>query len=518
MTFVVQRSSQLRATLLLLLVAASPATAQVTLAEYEQRRAALASQLPEGVFVARGGEEPVEDYRSFFQSPGFFYLTGYREPGAALLMHKQGTAVQWFLFVQERNPSVEVWSGRRYGPERAGRATGLSALPASRFRPTLDSLLRTTSRLTALVDLAEGGDTLNRDDRFLEELRRDFPNLEIAGANAIVDRMRGTKSAAELDLITRAAYISALAHREAARAIRPGASEFEVQAALEATFRRHGADRPAYASIVGSGPNSTVLHYNRNDRFMESGELLLIDAAASYGGYAADITRTFPVSGRFSPEQRAIYEVVRAAQARVERLLRPGTPFRALNDTARAVLAEGLARIGLIDSASATYECSTGRQRQCSQLSLFYMHGLGHGIGLVVHDPEQAYYPPGTIGPGSAFTIEPGLYVRDNLLDIVPDTPANASFRARLARLLPRYANIGVRIEDDYIVTDEGVRWISCAVPREPDEVEALVRGDNATSSASERLADWYKTLIVDPSGARPGTPAPPRCPPLPRN
>jgi len=136
----------------------------------------------------------------------------------------------------------------------------------------------------------------------------------------------------------------------------------------------------------------------------------------------------------------------------------------------------------------------------------------------VVHDPEQAYYPPGTLGPGSAFTIEPGLYVRDNLLDIVPDTPANASFRARLARLLPRYANIGVRIEDDYIVTDEGVRWISCAVPREPDEVEALVRGDNARSTSVERLADWYKTLIVDPSEARPGTPAPPRCPTLPRN
>jgi Xaa-Pro aminopeptidase len=509
---VLQRWAQL----FLALAMASPLSAQITLSEYQQRRATLASQLPEGVFVARGGEEPVEDYRSFYQSPRFFYLTGYREPGAALLMYKQGTAVQWFLFVQERNPAVEVWSGRRYGPERAGRATGLPAFPISRFRPTLDSLLRSSNRLAALADVAEGGDTLNHDDRFLQELRRDFPEVEIVGANAIVDRLRGTKSTAELDLISRAAYISALAHREAAAAIQPGMGEFEVQALLEYAFRRQGADRPAYASIVGSGPNSTVLHYNRNDRFMKEGELLLIDAAASYGGYAADITRTFPVSGRFSPEQRAIYDIVRAAQARVERLLRPGTPFRTLNDTARAVLGEGLARLGLIDSLSATYECGAGR-RQCSQLSLFYMHGLGHGIGLVVHDPDQAYYPPGRIGPGSAFTIEPGLYVRDDLLDIIPDTPNNAAYRARLAALLPRYANIGVRIEDDYIVTEEGVRWISCAVPREATEMEALMRERSSPRPSTPRLAEWYSRLVVDPAEARPGTATVPSCPALPR-
>jgi Xaa-Pro aminopeptidase len=145
------------------------------------------------------------------------------------------------------------------------------------------------------------------------------------------------------------------------------------------------------------------------------------------------------------------------------------------------------------------------------------MHGLGHGIGLVVHDPDQAYYPPGRIGPGSAFTIEPGLYVRDDLLDIIPDTPNNAAYRARLAALLPRYANIGVRIEDDYIVTEEGVRWISCAVPREATEMEALMRERSSPRPSTPRLAEWYSRLVVDPAEARPGTATVPSCPALPR-
>ena len=201
-------------------------------------------------------------------------------------------------------------------------------------------------------------------------------------------------------------------------------NEFEIQALVEYIFRRNGADRPAYASIVGSGPNSTTLHYNRDDRFMQAGDVIVMDVAATYRGYAADITRSFPVSGTWTPEQRAVYQIVRDAQSAAERQARPGNKAKQMSDSALAVIQAGLAKLGLIESTTATYECgSANSPKQCPQWSLYYMHGLGHGIGLDVHDPDQ-YYFTGIINPGSAFTIEPGIYVRDNLLDILPQVTA----------------------------------------------------------------------------------------------
>jgi Xaa-Pro aminopeptidase len=496
-------------TLLALPAAAHPVLGQITLAEYADRRSTLASRLADGVFVARGAEEPVMDYLSFFQSPGFQYLTGFREPGAALVMRKRGSDVSWTLFVQEKDPAVEVWSGRRYGPLAAAAATGIPARPDSEFRAFLDSLLRGDTNLHVLADLAEGGDTLNHDDRFVDDLRRTHPRVQIAGANDVMALMRGKKSAAELDLIARAAAISMEAHREAARALEPGMNEFEIQALLEYTFRRNGGDRPAYASIVGSGPNSTVLHYNRDDRYMSAGELLLIDAAASYGGYAADITRTFPVSGTFTAEQRAVYQIVRDAQAKAESLAKPGARWSALAQAAQAVVAEGLTRLGLIESPGATYDC--GRARPCSQLSLYYMHGLGHGIGLVVHDPDQMYFGQREIGVGSAFSIEPGIYVRENLLDIIPGTAANQALLAKIAPAVRKYANIGVRIEDNYVVTPAGLEWVSC-LPREADEIEALMREPygGPRPRDAERV-NWYRAAGADPHQAVPNVIPKPR-------
>lgn len=498
------------APLALLAAVALPARAQVTAEEYAQRRATLASRIPDGVFVARGAESPVMDYLAFYQGAGFLYLTGYREPDAALLLDKRGSSLSWTLFVQAKDPAREVWSGRRYGPDSASRATGIPTRPIADFEPTLDSLLRMTPRLSFLADLAEGGDTLNRDDRFLDELRRRHPGLAVSDANPIVTTMRSRKSPAELDLIHRAVAISMEAHAEAARALEPGMNEFEIQALIEYTFRRYGADRPAYASIVGSGPNSTVLHYNRDDRYMRPGDLLLIDAAASFGGYAADITRTFPVSGTFTPAQREVYQVVRAAQAAAERVARPGVRWLEVSRAASAAIAEGLARLGLIDGPTATYECGTpDRPRECSQVSLYYMHGLGHGIGLAVHDPDQK--DGEGIGVGSAYTIEPGVYVRGDLLDIIPRSRANDELRARIAAAVRKYADIGVRIEDDYIVTEAGVQWVSC-VAREADEVEALMR--EPVRGPAGRDADWvkwYGATVVDPAAARPAAIAPPR-------
>lgn len=485
----------------------SPLTAQIPLSEYAERRAKLAAELQDGVLVVRGAEEPVPDYLPFQQNPGFMYLTGFREPGASLLMRKRGNDVQWTLFVLPKDPAREVWSGRRYGPDSAGKATDLPATSVERFRPTLDSLLRGASRLYVLADLAEGGDTLNDDDRFVNAVRQAYPQLAIEGANEIVTRMRATKSAAELEMLRRAAAISMEAHAEAARVLEPGMNEFEVQALIEYTFRRYGG-RPGYASIVGSGPNSTVLHYNRDDRFMQAGELLLIDAAASYGGYTADITRTFPVSGTFTPEQREIYQIVRAAQARAESMARPGASWQEVSRAARDVIAEGLAKLGLIESPTATYECGN---RRCSQVQLYYMHGLGHGIGLEVHDPDQMYF--GAIGVGSAFSIEPGIYVRHDLEDIIPDTPGNRAFREKIAPLVRKYANVGVRIEDNYLVTQNGLEWITC-VPREANEVEALMREPvNGPATRDAERVEWYRGTAADPRDARVGSvPSPAKC------
>ncbi len=493
-----------------LLFAASASTssaAQITTQEYEQRRATLASRLPDGLFVIRGSESPVQDYLAFYQNNGFLYLTGYREPDAALVLQKRGGQAQWTMFVQIKVPAQEVWSGRRYGPDSAAKATGIATRPIAEFEPLVDSLLEASPRLSFHADIAEGGDTLNNDHRFIDELRRKHSGLQVADANDFVTAMRSKKSAAEMDLIQRAAAISMEAHAEAARVLEPGMNEFEIQALLEYTFRRYGADRPAYASIVGSGPNSTVLHYNRDDRYMRAGDLLLIDAAASFGGYAADVTRTFPVSGTFTPEQRQVYQIVRDAQAAAERTAKPGVRWADVSRAASAVIAEGLAKIGLIDSATATYACDS-RSGRCSQASLYYMHGLGHGIGLAVHDPDQK--DGDGIGIGSAYSIEPGIYVRQELLDIIPKE-GNEAFIARIAPAVRKFANTGVRIEDNYVVTEQGVKWISC-VAREADEVEALMR--EPVKGPAVRDADkvaWYGAAVVDAKVAKPNAAAEPK-------
>ena len=223
---------------------------------------------------------------------------------------------------------------------------------------------------------------------------------------------------------------------------------------------------------------------------MLAGAIVVMDIDASYDGYAADVTRTVPVSGRFTPAQREVYQLVRDAQAAAERAAVVGAAWAAPADSARRTIARGLARLGLIEGEEATYDCGPGGARQCPQWSLYYMHGLGHGIGLEVHDPEQAQGAslPGAasvIAAGSAFTLEPGVYVRARLLeDVVADTPRNRQLAARVRAAVARYADVGVRIEDDYVATARGVEWLSRA-PREIDEVEAAMRAGRAARTAS---------------------------------
>jgi len=443
--------------------------AQIPQAEYAQRRAALANSLRgDGVVVVAGADEPTLDYMRFFQDPAMLYLTGIREAGAALVLARLNGAVTSTLFVLRRDPAAEVWTGMRMGTAAAARLTSVPAREAGDLPVVMDSLARLG--LPFYVVASGATDPLPRD------FRARYPNLSITVANGLVERLRGRKSVAELELIRKSVAITVASQEAAMRAARPGMYEYELEAIIEAGFRRAGSDRPSFSSIVGSGPNATTLHYNVNDRRIEPGDVIVMDVGSLYQGYSADVTRTIPVSGRFSPAQREIYQIVRDAQAAAERHAKPGMRAKDMSDSAAAVIGAGLARLGLIESPTATFDVlgANGQWQQSSQVELYYMHGLGHGIGLEVHDPEQFYYT-GVIAEGSAFSIEPGIYVRPNLLEIIPDTPRNRALIAKIRPAVERYRNTGVRIEDDYIVTDKGLEWISRA-PREIAEIEALMK------------------------------------------
>jgi Xaa-Pro aminopeptidase len=469
--------------------------------EYAARRLALETKIPDGVFVALGAREPAQDYVSFYQSPSFYYLTGFKEPDAALIMIKKaGQVVSSTMFVRPRQPSREVWTGTRLGTDGITALTGIKGRPAGELAAVLDSLARTDMPMMFVGEFGphesdEDGLTASRsaDEQIVDFLQKHHPNLKVTPVNSAVEQLRGTKSPAELDLIRRAVDITVRAQKEAIAALRDGLNEFEIQALIEYTFRRNGADRPSFATIVGSGPNSTTLHYSADDRFIGANDMVVMDIGASYKGYAADVTRTVPASGHFSPSQRDIYKVVRDAQAAAERQATLGTQARLMSDSATAVLASGLAHLKLIDAPDATYDCSGGpAPRQCPQYRMYYMHALGHGIGLEVHDPEQYYYAA-RIARGSAFTIEPGVYVREHVLDEMPDTPRNRQIAARLRPMVGFYKNIGVRIEDDYVATEKGVEWISRA-PREITELELLMaNGSSGPAKRDGALVDRYR-------------------------
>ncbi|HUR91233.1 MAG TPA: aminopeptidase P N-terminal domain-containing protein [Gemmatimonadaceae bacterium] len=474
-----------------ILLTAIPAQAQITETEYAQRRSAFAARMRDGFLVLPGAPEPARDYMDFGQDPNFFYLTGIDEPGAALVLMKQGSAVSSTLFVQPRDPAREVWSGYRMGSAGATARTGLPARPAADLAAFVDSLAGVHSTVY-----------MARDQRDLAaRLRTLKPTLTVVGIAEIVNRMRGSKSPAELDLIRKAIAITVDAQVLAMRSILPGMNEFEIEALIEYTFRRNGADRPSFASIVGSGPNSTTLHYNRNDRFMQAGELVVMDVGASYRGYAADVTRTIPVTGAFTPDQRSIYQLVRNAQAAGERAAQRGASSTAMTAAVDSVIKQGLATLGLIESPDAVYDCGDERVAACPQYRMYYMHGLGHAIGLEVHDPGTSGIQLGTLAPGDAFSIEPGIYVRANLLDIIPAAPRNHAMKARIAAAVRRYANIGVRIEDDYIITAAGVEWVSRA-PREISEIEATMR-QRTRAPRDPAKVEWYRATAHPGRGAQ---------------
>jgi Xaa-Pro aminopeptidase len=464
----------------------APLRAQIPTAEYTARRDSLAARIGDGVVVAFGGRTPTTDFGPFYQLPAFHYLTNFDEPDAAFVLVARGGRAATTLFLTPIDPRTAFYYGRRPDSTSVERTLGVKARSFAGLTGFVDSIATASPKTTfyTLADFADADfaqqDSLTRGRSFVKNLAAKHSGLTVKDAHGIVDELRAKKSPAELALLRKAGEISAEGHRAAMLAPEPG-HEYEIQAVVEYTFTRLGGERPAYGSIVGAGPNGTQLHYMKDRAPAKPGDVVVIDAATQYDGYAADVTRTIPVSGTFTPEQRAMYQLVRDAQAAAERNSKPGMSSQAASDSSIVVRAKGLVALGLAESTDATFDppwkvnCAAA-PNACKQTYFWMIHGLGHGIGLAVHDPAQYYFGDRTFKEGDAFTIEPGIYVSQAMLDALPDTPKNRAFKAKVKDAVAKYQNTGVRIEDSYIITDKGLERVSTNAPRELEEIEALMK------------------------------------------
>ncbi len=384
----------------------------------------------------------------------FYYLSGFPEPEAVIALVAGPEGDRHLLFCRERNEEREIWDGFRYGPEAAREIFGFDeAHPIAKMREKLPDLAGDRPALFTPLGLFRDWDREVTD--LLNEVRTRVRTgiaapEEVVDVRAAVDAMRLIKDAHEIALMRRACAISAGAHRRAMRAAAPGAYEYQIEAELMHEFLREGAQSVAYSSIVASGPNACVLHYRENNRQMIDGDLLLIDAGCEFQGYASDITRTFPVNGRFSGPQKSVYELVLAAQLACIDAVKPGASFHAYHHVAERVLAQGFIDLGLC-KGTLDGVLESGSYKQ------FYMHRAGHWLGMDVHD-AGLYQQQGEsvrLAPGMVLTVEPGAYIRP--ADSVPEV----------------FWNIGVRIEDDVLVTHDGVDNLTSATPKTVADVEA---------------------------------------------
>ena len=391
---------------------------------YRARREALMKEMGEGVAVIYGqGAEDGDGYRP---NSDFFYLTGVVDENAILVLAPKERTYREFLLLVNRDPEAERWTGER---EPLGAAL--------REKYGFRKISRTSRLMTLMLDLAGRSPVLwqvsrpgteyasdkPRDLELYGKVGKQLPGVSVRSLGWSLDRMRSRHSADELAIMQRTIRISEEGFRAAVRVIRPGAFEGLVEAEAERIWKANGARRPGYASIVGSGLNSTILHYPRSERVMKEGELVLMDMSAEFAHYASDITRTVPVSGRFTPEQRAMYDVVLAAQKAAFARMKPGVYYEDLDAVARKVIEDA----GYGD---------------------YFIHGLGHFVGLDVHDAGADHEP---LQAGMVITLEPGIYIPEK--------------------------GIGIRIEDDVLVTPNGARYLSDGLPREADEVERWMAG-----------------------------------------
>lgn len=438
---------------------------------HKERRAKLKEKLPPNsvaVFFANPVRNRSNDVDYVYhQDPDFYYLTGYREPNAVLLVFKEpqtaanGTRYDEIIFVQPRNPSREKWDGRRLGDSQVRSILSLEQafnnyefrkydLDFSRFSEVLffdfhNDVRDNPNDSSDLYDLIREFKVKagypRQDGLSITTLEGRKSNLNTEALASIMSDLRGVKTSEELGLIRKAVSISSVGQIEVMKAIKPGMSEREVQGIHEFVFKKYQAEHVGYPSIVGGGHNGCILHYIDNYKpALDHKELILMDLGAEYHGYTADITRTIPVSGKFSTEQRKIYELVLKAQEAGMKICREGTSFAELNKATRDVVNKGLAKLGIISSADAQHQ--------------YYPHGCCHHIGLDVHDRGSRE----NLKENMVITIEPGIYI---------DEGSDCD---------PRWWGIGVRIEDDYLIQKDGCEHLSVLAPRDPDEIEALMK------------------------------------------
>ena len=427
---------------------------------YAERRARLAARIKRGIAIIPTAPERARNRDSHYPyryDSYFYYLTGFIEPEAVLVVIA-GDQPKSVLFCRDKDVEREIWDGFRYGPQQAREVFGFDeSHPVGELDARMPDLLANQPQLCCHLGSDEPWDA--RVLGWLNAVRAQVRNgvaapAAISDVRTVLDDMRLVKDAHELDVMRRAAQISTSAHKRAMRAAAPGRAEYEIEAELLHEFRHGGAQAPAYTSIVAGGANACVLHYVQNDARLNSGELLLIDAGCELDGYASDITRTFPVNGKFSAAQRDIYQLVLAAQAAAIAEVVPGASWNAPHDAAVRVLAQGLIEFGLC-KGSVDKVIESGDYRQ------FYMHSTGHWLGLDVHDAGD-YKRDGAwrkLEPGMALTVEPGCYIRPGA-----GVPAH-------------FANIGIRIEDDVAVTAKGNEVLTLAAPKTVADIEAWMRG-----------------------------------------
>ena len=399
-----------------------------------------------GVYVRNDDQD--HDYR---QDSKLFYITGFEEPRSIAVLRPGEEKHKFILFVRQRDKLRETWSGKRYGVKGAMDVFNAdTAYVIDDFESMLPQLLRGHKTVYH---------NYGADEKISEIITAQFANLlrrtdaVIRNAEFILGEMRKVKSKREIGLLQKAVDISVEAHREAMMSTQPGMSEYEIEAVIEYVFRKNGSQRVAYGSIVGAGANATILHYDTNEMKMNSGDLLLLDAAAEWGYYSADITRTYPVNGKFSKEQAAIYNIVYDALQAGIKMSKPGNTRQNISDAVDYSVIDGLINVGLL---SGTRE----KIKEDRSFKKFFIHGFGHWIGLDVHD-AGAYLVDGesvVMEPGMTFTIEPGIYINeDESVD-------------------PKWWNIGVRIEDCILITKKGNINMSRGVPNRLKDIEKLMK------------------------------------------
>lgn len=430
--------------------------------EFRARRDKLIQQMGEGVAIIPTAPEAIRNRDSHYPfrfDSYFYYLTGFKEPEAVLFV-VAGKSPKTILFCRDKDIEREIWDGFRYGPAAAMQTFGFDeAYSINQLEELAPQLLANQAQFFYSL----GADTAwdSKISAWLNHLRTQArtgvsaPD-QIVDVRKILDEMRLIKSPFEIDVMHRSANIAAAAHQRAMQFAKPGMMEYEVEAEFLHEFYRRGAQAPAYTSIVAGGANACTLHYNANNAQLHDGDLLLIDAGCELDGYASDITRTFPINGKFSPAQKDLYALVLAAQAAAIEKVAPGQHWNAPHEAALRVLAEGFIDLGLC-SGTVDAVIESGSYRQ------FYMHRTGHWLGLDVHDAGEYKTSVGEwrqLEVGMVLTVEPGCYVRP--ADNVPE----------------EFWNIGIRIEDDVIVTSAGCEILTKAAPKAISEIEDLMHDD----------------------------------------